>query len=339
MARPNRSSKPGWLQHTVTRGIARRPLFENAGDYLYFEKLMKRTFDREDCSASLFAYCLMPNHVHEITGGERAGISLAMQSQLQPYTQWFNKRRGRDGPLFSQRFFSDPVDQGTGFVQVVKYIDQNPVKAGLVSRPEDYAWQSAGGYLRGSLPSWVDPSLVQAHLERELTAGMTLAQAYLARFGGTLTLRQFRQLEERIRKSCSGQKRPSLLLEYNSPDALDWYEDRARLADGLGLLGRRLITATDLDSLLCTLVSEGDPTGVSARPLKGVGTCLELARFGLLSTVCWLGVGEIGAWTGVADCTAGRRLRRHAALVNEDVDYRRFFSWLLGKLDQATAWA
>ncbi len=338
MARPKRSSKPGWLQHTVTRGIGRRPLFENAGDYLYFEKLMKRVFDREDRTASLFAYCLMPNHVHEITGGELDGISQAMQSQLQPYTQWFNRRRGRDGPLYSQRFFAAPVDMGRGLVQVVRYIDQNPVKAGLVAHAEDYAWQSAGGYLRDALPSWVDGSLVRQHLGRELAAGLTPAQAYLARFGGPMTSLQFRELEERIRKSSSGRKAAVAPPEYNSSDSLNWYEDRAQLADGMSLLGRRMITASDLDSLFISVMSDGDSAARSCRPLKGVGTYLELARFALLSCVCWLGVGEIAALKGVAGCTVSRRLKRHASLLNRDPDYRDYFLWLLGTLERATAW-
>lgn len=338
MPRPNRSSKPGWLQHTITRGVGRRPIFESVGDYHYFERLMKRTFLAEDCGAQLVSYTLMPNHVHQILGGDLVGISKAMQSQLQPYAQWFNRRRGRDGPLFSQRYSSWPMDTGSGFIRTLRYIDQNPVKAGLVKYPQEYAWGSAQGYLGGRLPPWIDSSLVRLHLQRDLSAGATLAAAYQSRICKPMSGAEHAELEQRIQKACSGRAAGLAVLEYNGPDSLQWYEERARLADGFQMLVQRMITPGQVDAFLHGVANSAEFAQEAARPLPRKSTWLDLARVALLRGVCALQVREVAKVTGVAVSTTTRRLQRHSTMMEQQQVYRSFFTRLIGQLEQATAW-
>ena len=338
MPRTSRSSKPGWLQHTITRGVGRRPIFESVGDYLYFERLMKRTFEAEDRGAQLVCYTLMPNHLHEIVGGDQEGISNAMKSQLQPYVQWFNKRRGRDGPLFSQRYSSWAVDAGAGFVRTLRYIDQNATKGGLVKYPQEYAWGSAQAYLNGTLPSWIDSSLVRLHLKRDLAAGATLAQAYQSRICQPMSSTEFAELELRIQKACLGHSISSGALEYNSPDKLQWYEERAQLADGFQILAQRLITPGQLDAILQSVAHGGALADLAARPLPYIGNWLALARLALLQDICAVGLCELAALTEVAASTMTRRLRRHRTMLEENASYQQFFAQLLTQLERATAW-
>jgi putative transposase len=113
----------------------------------------------------IWAYCLMTNHLHLLAVPE-ADYSLAKgigRTNLL-YTQHVNKRYGRSGRLWQNRFFSCPIQRDVYLWAAVRYIEQNPVRAGLVKRPWDYQWSSARHWIEGySDPvllgaDWLDPN-------------------------------------------------------------------------------------------------------------------------------------------------------------------------------------
>ena len=168
MPRINRSAKPGQFHHCGSRAVGQRPLFESQSDYRFMEYLLEKKFMHKECRARLHTYCLMPNHTHFFVGPKVEAVSAAMGPVLQQYSRWFNQRRGREGPLYASRFFNSVPSFGAAFIKVANYIDQNPVQAHLAETAAAHPWGSARAYLNGNLPPWIDSSMVEAHLQREL---------------------------------------------------------------------------------------------------------------------------------------------------------------------------
>ena len=98
-------------------------------------------------------YCLMTNHVHVVGVPEREGsLALALGLANLRYAQYVNRMQGRSGRLWQNRFFSCALDDAHR-VAALCYIENNPARAGMVKRPEDYAWSSAGCHCGGADPS------------------------------------------------------------------------------------------------------------------------------------------------------------------------------------------
>ena len=147
MARLARAVIPG-VPHNVTQRGNRRlvTFFEPDDPALYLEILT------EECrrySVEIWAYCVMPNHVHLIAVPETEdGLRRAMGETHRRYTAIINKRQGWTGHLWQGRFFSFPMDQ-RHTLAAARYVELNPVRAKMVERPQDYAWSSAVPHLQG----------------------------------------------------------------------------------------------------------------------------------------------------------------------------------------------
>ncbi len=141
MARKLRFFVPGLAAHVVQRGNDRREVFYRDGDYrLYLELL------REGCAefgCSLHAYVLMGNHVHLLlTPADCNGISLLMQQIGRLYVPYVNRHYGRTGALWEGRFHAGLVEDARYLLACYRYIELNPVRAGLATDPGDYRWSS-----------------------------------------------------------------------------------------------------------------------------------------------------------------------------------------------------
>ncbi len=146
MARPLRVEFSGAIYHVMIRSQEEVKLFLDERDHLAFcERIAKAT---DIFSLELYAYCLMPNHVHLFVCTPQGNLSQAMQWLGTAYTVWFNRRHERHGHLFQGRYKSLLVGDDTYFAAVSRYIHLNPVKAGLVLRPEEWPWSSYRGYWR-----------------------------------------------------------------------------------------------------------------------------------------------------------------------------------------------
>jgi REP-associated tyrosine transposase len=127
--------------HVIQRGVNRSACFSGPGDHHHYLSLLEEMADRYSCS--VHAYVLMTNHVHMlITPAEGDGVSRLMKHLGQRYVQDFNRANGRSGTLWEGRFKSSIVDSERYLICCQRYIELNPVRAGMVARAADYPWSS-----------------------------------------------------------------------------------------------------------------------------------------------------------------------------------------------------
>jgi putative transposase len=138
----------GYPHHIVQRGNNREKVFLDQGDYQrYFSFLAKYSEEKE---AAVLAYCLMPNHVHLLVRpSEEEALPKMMQGITLCYSKYFNEENGRTGRLWECRYHSTVIDGDSYLWTVSKYIENNPVRAGMVRRPEDYPYSSAKAHILG----------------------------------------------------------------------------------------------------------------------------------------------------------------------------------------------
>jgi putative transposase len=147
MARLARVVAPGFPHHITQRGNRRQQTFFRDDDYQAYLDLVG-----EWCSAhdvEIWAYCLMPNHVHLIAVPESAdGLRRALGEVHRRYTRMVNFREGWRGHLWQGRFASYVLDERY-LLTAARYVELNPVRAGLVEAPSRYRWSSAAAHARG----------------------------------------------------------------------------------------------------------------------------------------------------------------------------------------------
>ena len=160
MARPLRIEFPGALYHVTSRGNERRPVFRDDQDCEMFLAFLAQAIER--FGWSLTAWVLMVNHFHLVVHTPEPNLSRGMHWLLSRYAGWFNRRHHRSGHLFQGRFKSIFVDKETYFREVLRYAVLNPVRAQMVSRPEDYRWSSYRATAGlDAAPGWLDiPSVL-----------------------------------------------------------------------------------------------------------------------------------------------------------------------------------
>ena len=157
--------------HIIQRGNRRMPTFLEEDDYGVYLGLMKAWCARHKVEA--LAYCLMPNHVHLIAVPETPeGLARAIGEAHRRYTCYINEREGWRGYLWQGRFSSFVMDERY-FLTAMRYIELNPVRAGLVGSPAEWSWSSARAHLRGE----PDPLMGDV---REMIAYIGDWQQYLA---------------------------------------------------------------------------------------------------------------------------------------------------------------
>lgn len=140
MPRPLRPHAERLVYHVITRGNNRAAVFHQDGDYAAFldalrDLKLRRPFE-------LYGYCLMPNHVHLLIRVLDAPISRLMQSLLVSHTLRYHKLHRSGGHLWQGRFKSPVVQDDDHLLTVLRYIEANPLRAGLVGKAADYPWSS-----------------------------------------------------------------------------------------------------------------------------------------------------------------------------------------------------
>jgi len=132
----------------MTRGNNRHAVFENTEDYIYYLELIERF--KAEHPFELYHYCLMPNHVHFLVKTNKASdFSNFMKRLNLAYFHYYRKQYGWVGHFWQDRFKSQPVGKDEYFIQCGKYIELNPVRAGIVKNSEDYRYSSYEYYAKG----------------------------------------------------------------------------------------------------------------------------------------------------------------------------------------------
>jgi REP element-mobilizing transposase RayT len=125
--------------------MARQPRFHADADRRLYLTCLRQAASRHDCA--IHAYVLMPNHVHLLITPAKAGaVARMMQALGRRHVRLFNDIHARSGTLWEGRYKSSPVDSETYLFTCHRYIELNPVRAGLVDNPLDYPWSSHSHY-------------------------------------------------------------------------------------------------------------------------------------------------------------------------------------------------
>lgn len=143
--RTSRLKSESGIYHIIMRGINRQTLFLDDEDCTKFIQTLQRY--RKICEYKLYAYCLMGNHFHLLLHENKESLETVMRRICGSYVFWYNKKYDRVGYLFQDRYKSEPVEDDTYFVVVLRYIFQNPIKAGIVNKINEYKWTNYNDYI------------------------------------------------------------------------------------------------------------------------------------------------------------------------------------------------
>lgn len=149
MPRRARQKSSSGIYHIMLRGINRQQIFEDEEDRQHFIETLESY--RDVCGYTIYAYCLMGNHIHILLKEGKEDLTLVFKRIAGHFVYWYNWKYHRCGPLFQDRFKSEPVEDDGYFLTALRHIHQNPVKAGICKKPEDYPYSSMRDYLSFSV--------------------------------------------------------------------------------------------------------------------------------------------------------------------------------------------
>lgn len=194
MARLPRIHLPDLPAHVVVRGNDRKALFRSEGDRIFFHRCLMEASWRY--GLEIHAYVLMTNHVHLVATGEHAlSLSRSIQMVGRRYVSYFNYLYGRTGSLWEGRFRSSPIQSDRYLLACHRYVEMNPVRAGIVSAPGDFLWSSHGALAFGKCDDLITPHPIYLGLELD----------------GEIRFRRYRQLfEKRLSPGTLGRIRKAL---------------------------------------------------------------------------------------------------------------------------------
>ncbi|QFY43911.1 transposase [Candidatus Methylospira mobilis] len=159
MPRKQRFYIPGAPVHAVQRGHNRSAVFFDDFDYLEYLRCLKQAAD--SCSCAVHAYALMTNHVHLLLTPERAdSLGRLFQHLGRCYVRYVNKTYQRHGALWEGRYKCSVIESQSYLLSCMRYIEMNPVRAGMVGRPAQYRWSSYAANAQG-----IGNAILSAHSE------------------------------------------------------------------------------------------------------------------------------------------------------------------------------
>lgn len=154
MPRQARKKSESGIYHIMLRGINKQQIFEDEEDFQKFIQVLK------ECKAvseyKLFAYCLMGNHIHMLIKPEKEPLELVFKRIGSRYVYWYNWKYRRTGHLFQDRYKSEPINDDSYFLTVLRYIHQNPFKAGLCKNMSEYIYSSYHEYVKEKHSNLID---------------------------------------------------------------------------------------------------------------------------------------------------------------------------------------
>ena len=148
MPRQARRKSESGIYHIILRGINQQQIFEDEEDSRRFLETLSKY--KEQCGYEIYAYCLMGNHVHILLKEGKENLTLVLKRIAGSYVYWYNWKYHRSGHLFQDRFKSEPVEDDAYFLTVIRYIHQNPVKAGICRNVDRYKFSSYNEYINNS---------------------------------------------------------------------------------------------------------------------------------------------------------------------------------------------
>jgi len=197
MSRQPRLVLPGQPHHVIQRGNNRDIIFASEDDYLFYLEKLGLACKHFDCE--LHAYVLMTNHVHLLmTPRSGDGISKVMQSVGHYYVQYFNYQYKRTGTLWEGRYKSTLLDSESYLLSCYRYIELNPVRAGMVAHPAEYRWSSYRYNAVGEVNALIKPHELYLALGH---SGAERCSCYGSLFDAHLDARELDDIRDATNKS------------------------------------------------------------------------------------------------------------------------------------------
>ena len=304
-----RHDGPGVWHHVFNRGVNKRTLIETVRDVQFFRSLLAR--EVRAGRIEIHGYCLMLNHFHLLVRSVNGQLAEAMKRIQFRYACYFNRTRGRTGPLFAGRFKSRWINSDRYRRTLYAYIVDNPLKSGVARKRSDYQWSSAHDWKNGQPPRW----LARDWIEREVAArgdGDTWDERMDSAFPGSITDEHREWIEKQL-KSCHREEHEDDSLKHTaSPKAVEKTIRDAELADGTKPW--RPVCPVDVVERVLEKSKAAAKYLRGLRPYKAV-RAIALLRAGLLRML-----------SGCSHREIAMRTHRHRGTVSHDIlDHRERF--------------
>lgn len=178
MPRTARQKSKSGIYHIMLRGINQQTIFEDEEDRVKFIDILRHY--KQECEYSIFAYCLMDNHIHLVIKEGREPLEKLMKRIGVSYVYWYNWKYKRSGHLFQDRYKSEVIEDDTYLLAVTRYIHQNPVTADMITTIEEYRWSSYAEYTCQH-STIVDTSFILEMFSHNNEKALELFKSYMGR--------------------------------------------------------------------------------------------------------------------------------------------------------------
>ncbi|MDD5226608.1 MAG: transposase, partial [Candidatus Omnitrophica bacterium] len=180
MPRKKREPSPTGIYHWIARGINRKNLFHAPADYAFFLNLLAQC--GEEFNVQIYHYCLMSNHVHLLSyAADLKNLILFSHFVKRKYAYYQSKIYKNQGATFERMYRSKPVDKDVYLLECARYIDRNPLRAGMVQHPEQYRYSSYAFYADGKKNDLITYSPAYLGLAGDETDRRRLYAEYVTR--------------------------------------------------------------------------------------------------------------------------------------------------------------
>ncbi len=325
MPRGPRLDAPGTLHHVIARGIERRNLFKSEVDREDFLSRMDKLLS--DTKTRLYAWCLLPNHFHLLLRSGDEGLSAFMRRLQTGYAVGFNRRHRRVGHLFQNRYKSILVEEDAYFLELVRYIHLNPVRACLVKNMlalDRYAWCGHAAVMGKREAPFQDVAFVLQQFGVRTKEAIAAYRGFVAEgirqgkrpelsggglvrsVGGREKLSELRRSKERMASDERILGSSDFVLEIEK-------EMRASLGDESS---RVQVPPEQLDEFMERLQSriarefEVDPAELKTASRRRVAVAARAVLCWVLVRNCGLPAGQIARKLGISSVTLSRLQRR-----------------------------
>jgi REP element-mobilizing transposase RayT len=316
----------------MNRGVAKRVIFPDHAAKIRFITLIACSVRRGEMEVESLA--VMDTHFHLLAYTLDGRIYYPMMRILNAYARYFNRRYKRDGSPFRGRFKSVPVLCDRHWHTLIRYIDFNAVKAGLVADPALYRYGTARLYVtRPRGPAWLHRSAVEGRVRTACGTSRFHGADYRRVFGLAPTQAEAEIMQKRIRRPAMEEDDLDVVDKLPPKRIAAWMRRKARLADGLSpwspLVGAEIVLG----------LARREETRQEPRRVKTGRKAWLAGRIlaaGLLHDAAGMSMEEIGRRLGCAASTAGRRVRAHRRALVGDAGYAMLAGGVLREALDAT---
>ncbi|UMZ74738.1 transposase [Natranaerofaba carboxydovora] len=151
MPRQARKKSKSRIYHVILRGTNRKEIFHDDEDRIRYLGTLKKSKNNNNNSYKVLGWCLMSNHLHLLLQEGEMNLAEIIKRTAVSYVRYYNHKYYNIGHLFQDRFRSEPVENEAYLLTVIRYIHQNPVKAGMVKKPVNWKWSSCRGYYKKNI--------------------------------------------------------------------------------------------------------------------------------------------------------------------------------------------